>query len=95
MDRYVPYVLLAFVFLVATIGLTLNLTSDITGDVAAQRQCSSVTKDWVNCESENGGCPQRYPPYKQWSVDIGNIATCCCAPIKSEDNFRWGQPLYR
>ena len=88
MEKYVPYILLASVFLVATVGLTLNLTENTTGDVVKTRACSSVKEDWVNCLTPNGGCPQKYPPYKQWAAHIGNIPTCCCAPLKSEDKFK-------
>lgn len=94
MEKYVPYALLGSVFLVAVVGLLLNLSEEPTANVVQQRQCSSVNPTWVNCVSETGGCPDRYPPFKQWGVSIGYIPTCCCAPLHSEDNYRQVRSLY-
>ena len=94
--KHAPLIVLTFVFLTATVALTLTVNDDATAKVVDVRSCRSVSADWRNCLTPNGGCPERMPPYKQWGVHIGNIPTCCCAPLKSDQqNFKWGQSLYR
>ena len=95
MNQYLPFVLLAFVALTGIVGLTLSTSESTTANVVAERSCATEnTPNWVNCLTENGGCPERYPPYKQYGVHIGNVPTCCCAPLHSEQNFKKVRSLY-
>ena len=85
MQKYLPHLLFAAVFLVAAVGLTLNLTEDTTGDVVHTKACTSkLHPAWVNCVKDNGGCPDRFPPLKQLTVPIQHVDTCCCEPIYSQ-----------
>ncbi len=95
MEKYVPYLLLASVFIVGAVGLTLNLTEDTTANVVDVHSCKAFREDAVSCLSENGGCPKEFPPLKQYGLYIGNMPKCCCVPLKTEQQFKWGQSLYK
>lgn len=91
------YFVLAFVALTAVVALTVAVKDDVTGEVTGSRPCNLAGPNWVNCLSENGGCPaapEGYAPYKQYGLRIGNVPTCCCALLKSAEDFRYGQSLY-
>jgi hypothetical protein len=95
MNQYLPFVLLAFVILTGVAGLTLSLDNNVVGNLVVERSCASEkTKDWVNCLTPNGGCPERYPPYKQYGLYIDNAPACCCVPLHSAENFKKVRSLY-
>lgn len=94
MNQYLPFVLLAFVALTGVVGLVISTSESTTANIVVERSCSTVQKDWVNCLTQNGGCPTRYPPYKQWSVNIGYVPTCCCDPLHTTENYHKIRSLY-
>lgn len=95
MEKYVPYMLFASVLAVAAVGMIVSMQENATANAVIDRSCKSVNSAWTECTSENGGCPQKYPPYKQWGIHIANVPKCCCAPLKTERNFKYGQSLYK
>ncbi|MBI4142094.1 hypothetical protein HY484_04165 [Candidatus Woesearchaeota archaeon] len=93
--NYLPFALLAFVALTGIVGLTLSASESTTANLVVERSCATEnTPDWVNCLTPNGGCPERYPPYKQYAMVIGNVPTCCCAPLHNAENFNRVRSLY-
>ncbi|MBI4140986.1 hypothetical protein HY485_04070 [Candidatus Woesearchaeota archaeon] len=98
MNQYLPFVLLAFVALTGVVGLTLSTSESTTANVVAERSCATEnTPNWVNCLTPNGGCPapeEDFAPYKQYAMVIGNIPTCCCAPLHTQERYHRIRSLY-
>ena len=86
MEKFVPFVVLGLVFVTAMVGLLVTLNASSTGAVVDAQSCSAVNPAYVNCLTPNGGCPGRYPDWKQWSFGIrdANIPVCCCVPSRSD-----------